>query len=241
MRRNARRGQAIGGGPRAPPGSWSLLRTNTSQHGGKTATEDRGGSNRDVPPLGATGSAGDMAHPRMQHSGSLSWSPPPCAVSEWLAPVTQSELPNASNGRISRGWPRGPRTARRACRRQPAPALGAIPSVVSPSSNLHFGAAIIRQIDEPPKPIIVPDQQPLVSERRAQSPQTCILLTREAWRVSIRVGCEFRGSGARRSKRIFRSSACSDASEPLQRMPVVNFDHPTLHCDARLAERRKGA
>ncbi|MHC2355937.1 hypothetical protein ACVMB3_005458 [Sinorhizobium meliloti] len=105
MRRNARRGQAIGGGPRAPPGSWSLLRTNTSQHGGKTATEDRGGSSRDVPPLGATGSAGDMAHPRMQHSGSLSWSPPPCAVSEWLAPVTQSELPNASNGRISRGWP----------------------------------------------------------------------------------------------------------------------------------------
>ncbi|RVI99094.1 hypothetical protein CN193_21705 [Sinorhizobium meliloti] len=49
------------------------------------------------------------------------------------------------------------------------------------------------------------------------------------------VGCEFRGSDARKSQWIFRSSACRHASEPLQRMPVMNFDHPTLHGESRLA------
>lgn len=70
MTRTTRSG--IGGGARALPGSWSLLRMNTSQYGGKTAPEDRGVTISDVPPLGAAGSAEDMPHPRMQHSGSLS-------------------------------------------------------------------------------------------------------------------------------------------------------------------------
>ncbi len=137
---------------------------------------------------------------------------------------------------------RGPRTARRACRRQPAPALGSIPSVVSPSSNLHSGGAInptnrrASGTDHCSRSTTVG-----VGETCAVAANMYIARARGMESIHNVVGCEFRGSDARKSQWIFRSSACRHASEPLQRMPVVNFDHPTLHGDSRLAERRKGA
>lgn len=36
-------------------------------------------------------------------------------------------------------------------------------------------------------------------------------------------------------------SCCCSGLDPLQRVPVVNVDHPTLYGDPGLAQRRKGA
>ncbi len=76
-------------------------------------------------------------------------------------PITQSELPNASNGRISDGWPAKAWTTD--CRKSMKAATSASARLNPVRLSRHHPFSILAlrlQIDEPPEPTIVPDQQP---------------------------------------------------------------------------------
>ncbi len=76
-------------------------------------------------------------------------------------PITQSESPNASNGRISDGSPAKAWTT--GCRKSMKAATSASARLNPVRLSRHHPFSILAlrlQIDEPPEPTIVPDQQP---------------------------------------------------------------------------------